>query len=193
MPTEAEKTVVDREGLLVELVNPDGIAVGACTVAEAHAEPGLRHRAFSVLLYDRAGRVLLQRRAEAKTRFPGRWSNTCCGHPSPNEPVVRAAATRLSEELGVTAPLTEIGVYCYRAHDPDSEYVEHEWDHVLVGLLEATPSPDPAEVAEWAWAETRLLRQSLRSDPGYYTPWLRGVLDLAITCRELPTPHARRP
>ncbi len=59
--------VTSREHLLVELVDETGTAIGACSVAEAHTAPGRRHRAFSVLLYDRTGRVLLQRRATVKT------------------------------------------------------------------------------------------------------------------------------
>ena len=51
----------------------------------------------------RTGRTLLQQRAAAKTRFPLRWANACCGHPAPGEAVTVAAARRLGEELGVTA------------------------------------------------------------------------------------------
>lgn len=109
--------MVDREELLVELVDGTGAAIGRCSVAEAHAPPGRPHRAFSVLVYDPAGRILLQRRAAGKTRFAARWSNTCCGHPAPGQEVAAAAIERLTAELGLTAPLTEVGVFAYRAAD----------------------------------------------------------------------------
>nr|WP_249412386.1 hypothetical protein [Micromonospora endophytica] len=70
-----------REAHLVELVDDAGHAVGETTVAAAHRPPGQLHRAFSVLLVAPDGRMLLQRRAAAKTRFPLRWANSCCGHP----------------------------------------------------------------------------------------------------------------
>src|SRR5690349_10987489 len=105
-----------REGTLVELVDAEGLALGTATVAEAHATPGFLHRAFSVLLVDPAGRLLLQQRAAGKTRFALRWANACCGHPGPGEPVVDAATKRLVEELGLeSVELTEVGVYVYRA------------------------------------------------------------------------------
>ena len=94
--------MTSREHLLVALVDEAGLPIGACSVAEAHTAPGRRHRAFSVLLYDQAGRVLLQRRAAVKTRFASRWSNTCCGHPAPGEYTTDAAAGRLTTELGLT-------------------------------------------------------------------------------------------
>ncbi|HEX6686503.1 MAG TPA: hypothetical protein VF062_27270, partial [Candidatus Limnocylindrales bacterium] len=57
-----------REEQLVELVDPQGVACGTATVARAHSAPGIRHRAFSVHLFDPQGRLLLQQRAAAKTR-----------------------------------------------------------------------------------------------------------------------------
>ncbi|MGK8504870.1 isopentenyl-diphosphate Delta-isomerase [Nocardia asiatica] len=170
----------DREALPVELVDDAGRAVGACSVAEAHLAPGRLHRAFSVLLFDSAGRVLLQRRAAVKTRFPSLWANTCCGHPAPGEPVITAGAVRLSEEMGLSTALTEAGIYRYHAADSRTGRVESEWDHVLIGRLDnGTPRPDPAEVADYAWIQPDALRDALADNPAAYTPWLAGVLDIA--------------
>ncbi|MET8654047.1 isopentenyl-diphosphate Delta-isomerase [Nocardia aurea] len=172
--------LTDREALPVELVDDAGHAIGACPVSQAHQPPGLLHRAFSVLLFDTTGRVLLQQRAAVKTRFPLVWANTCCGHPAPGESVTDAAANRLAEELGLTTDLTEVGVFRYQAEDADSGRVEHEWDHVLIGRLgSARPRPDPAEVADFAWVQPDALRMRLCDDPANYSPWLGGVLEIA--------------
>lgn len=173
---------MDREALLVELVDEHGTAAGSQTVSRAHTAPGQLHRAFSVLLYDRSGRTLLQRRAPVKTRFRSRWSNACCGHPGPGEELVTAANRRLSAELGLVATLREVGAFTYRAADPDSGRVEHEWDHVLVGDLDERHSlaPDPAEVSECAWVALDRLAAALATDPDAYTPWLPQVLRLGL-------------
>ncbi|MFC4123471.1 isopentenyl-diphosphate Delta-isomerase [Nocardia rhizosphaerae] len=169
----------DREALLVELVDDTGAAIGACSVADAHRPPGTLHRAFSVLLFDRDGRVLIQQRAAVKTRFPLQWANTCCGHPLPGQPVAEAAAVRLGEELGLTAGLTEVGSFRYHAGDASTGRVEHEYDHVLIGVTDAVPRPDPAEVGSWAWVAPTALRTDLAASPAKYTPWLAEVLDIA--------------
>ncbi|GEM30456.1 isopentenyl-diphosphate Delta-isomerase [Nocardia neocaledoniensis NBRC 108232] len=169
----------DREALPVELVDDTGAAIGTCSVADAHRPPGTLHRAFSVLLFDRAGRVLIQQRAAVKTRFPLQWANTCCGHPAPGQPVVEAAAIRLGEELGLAAELTEVGAFSYRAGDESTGRVEHEYDHVLIGVIDAAPRPDPAEVGSWAWVSPLSLREDLAATPGKYTPWLAEVLEIA--------------
>jgi isopentenyl-diphosphate delta-isomerase len=134
-----------------------------------------------VLLLDADRRILLQRRAAAKTRFPLRWANSCCGHPAPNQPVVAAATIRLREELGVTGvDLREIGIHQYRATDERTGRVEHEYDHVLVGHVAATLlcAPDPAEVAEVRWVQRSDIERDLTVDSQAYAPWLAGVVAL---------------
>ena len=180
--------MTDRERLFVELVDETGAAAGACTVAEAHTAPGREHRAFSVLLYDPDGRVLLQQRSATKTRFALLWSNACCGHPEPGQGVADAAVVRLTEELGMdrddTPPLIDVGVHRYRAVDEATGRVELEWDHVLVGVLTGPlPTPDPVEVASIRWTDSTLLQRELARDPDSFTPWLAGVLQVAVAAR----------
>ncbi|MFD3593385.1 isopentenyl-diphosphate Delta-isomerase [Nocardia sp. NPDC058640] len=178
-PTPAD-TSTDRETMLVELVDDTGVATGACSVDEAHRPPGILHRAFSVLLFDRRGNVLLQQRAAVKTRFPLQWANTCCGHPTPGQAVAEAAAIRLREEFGMTAELSEVGVFTYRAGDESTGRVEYEYDHVLIGSVGSLPPrPDPTEIACWAWIPPQAVRVDMTANPGKYTPWLPQVLDIA--------------
>ncbi|WP_018255063.1 isopentenyl-diphosphate Delta-isomerase [Salinispora mooreana] len=182
-----------REAHLVELVDEAGVVTGQTTVLAAHQPPGRLHRAFSVLLVDPDGRVLLQRRAAVKTRFPLRWANACCGHPLPGEPLTTAANRRLGEELGAApVELTEVGVHVYRAEDPATGRVEFEYDHVLRGDLpdRAPLRPDPEEVAELRWVSPAELAAELEADPHVYAPWLGGVLDRLLRPGE---PTLRQP
>jgi isopentenyl-diphosphate delta-isomerase len=169
-----------REAEAVELVDEAGAPAGSTTVDLAHRPPGLLHRAFSVLLFDGAGRLLLQRRAAGKTRFAMHWANTCCGHPAPGEAPAAAATRRLADELGLGGlTLTEVGVYRYQAADQATQRIENEFDHVLVGTLPADlpPAPDPHEVAELRWVDPDQLAADLAAGgTGRYAPWLVGVL-----------------
>ncbi len=170
-----------REHDLVELVDATGAATGRSTVDEAHRPPGQLHRAFSVVLTDPAGRVLLQRRAAVKTRFPLRWANACCGHPAPGIPVPEAALRRLGEELGVAGvEVSEVGVHVYAATDPETGRTEHEYDHVLLGQVDPDLPmlPDPSEIAEVGWVTRDELARGLSNHPNVYAPWLAGVIAL---------------
>jgi isopentenyl-diphosphate delta-isomerase len=176
--------VSSREAHAVELVAADGSTVGVSTVDAAHRAPGLLHRAFSVVLVDAGGRLLLQQRAAVKTRFALRWANACCGHPAPGEPVTVAASRRLAEELGISSvPLTEVGVHVYAAGDPATGRVEQEYDHVLLGRFDAGTAlaPDPAEVATVTWVSAADLDADLARAPSRYAPWLAGVVETCFS------------
>jgi isopentenyl-diphosphate Delta-isomerase len=168
-----------RESHPVELVDRTGRPLGVRTVEEAHQAPGRLHRAFSVVLTDDCGRILLQRRSAAKTRFASLWANACCGHPSPEQSVPDAANQRIREELGLgPVTLADAGVYLYYAEDPIAGRVEFEYDHVLVGRVPSDVSlaPDPNEVAELRWLNRHQLENSLGASPESYAPWLGGVI-----------------
>src|SRR5690348_12322060 len=102
---------------------------------------GLRHRAFSIVLLDDLGRVLLQRRSETKYHSAGLWANSCCGHPRPGETIRDAAVRRAREELGATVTLRKVGTFVYRV-PVSATMIEHEYDHVFVGTLLGELRPD---------------------------------------------------
>jgi isopentenyl-diphosphate delta-isomerase len=167
----------------VELVDEGGTPIGACSVVEAHSPPGRLHRAFSVLLFDADGRMLMQRRALDKSRFPGRWTNTCCSHPAPGDDLVTSARERVADELGLqVGELREVGSFVYRAADEESDAVEHEYDHVLVGECapDAQPTLDPSEIHSVRWMSRDEVLAGMREAPDRYSPWLPGVLRLSI-------------
>jgi isopentenyl-diphosphate delta-isomerase len=169
--------------MAVELVTSMGEPLGSATVRDAHVPPGRLHRAFSVVLFDLDGRTLLQRRAASKSRFGGLWSNTCCSHPAPGSTLIDFAVQRMGEELRLPPmDLAEVGRFSYRAADEVGGWVEHEYDHVLVGTIPATdPDPDPSEVDAWRWVSTDELHTELAQDPASFTPWFGQALTLAVS------------
>lgn len=169
---------------LVVLVDENDRAIGAAPKLEVH-ERGLLHRAVSLLLRDKQGRFLLQRRADVKYHSPGLWSNTCCGHPRPGESNESAALRRLRDEMGILeCNIRRVSSFLYRTAVGNG-LVEHEVDHVLIGEWSGEPLPDPSEVSEWRWMTEAALLADLAMNPDRYTPWLAGVLR---HCRGAPLP-----
>ncbi|MEU8349877.1 isopentenyl-diphosphate Delta-isomerase [Streptomyces sp. NPDC048845] len=155
------------EPVMLELVDENGTTIGTAEKQSVHLPPGRLHRAFSVFLFDAAGRLLLQRRALGKYHSPGVWSNTCCGHPYPDESPFAAAARRTSEELGASPSLLcEAGTVRYNHPDPASGLVEQEYNHLFVGLVQAELRPDPDEVGETAFVTAgELERRRAQREP----------------------------
>lgn len=162
----------------VVLVDTHDAPVGVADKLEAHQE-GWLHRAFSVFVFDANGRLLLQQRNSEKYHSGGLWSNTCCSHPFPEEPVAEAAQRRLREEMGFQCPLDPAFRFTYRAVLSDT-MIEHEYDHVLIGQAAPTVVPNPDEVQDWTWVAPAALRQDVHAHPEQYTAWFKIVLDRVL-------------
>lgn len=158
----------------VVLVDSSDRDVGSMEKLRAHEE-GALHRAVSVFVFDRLGRLLLQQRSAGKYHAARLWSNSCCGHPRPGESPVAAAARRLKEEMGLECRLQPVTTFLYRTQV--GTLVEHELDHVFVGLSDHEPRPDPTEVMAWRTSGLPELERDLTDRPDRYTPWLPLALE----------------
>src|ERR1700684_2417224 len=78
----------------VVLVDAHDVPQGVAPKIEVHSR-GLKHRALYVLVRNRPGDMLGHRHNAAKYHPGGRWTNACCSHPRPGEPVGEAAHRRL--------------------------------------------------------------------------------------------------
>lgn len=154
----------------VVLVDGRDRTLGAGPKLSVH-RAGLRHRAFSVFLFDPDGAVLLQSRAFSKYHSGGLWSNACCGHPRVGERVRDAAARRLFEELGLRIRLRKAGRLSYRADLPGG-WQENEIVHLFTATCTEVPAPDPAEVRAWRWIDPAELATDAAEWPEQFTAWL---------------------
>jgi isopentenyl-diphosphate Delta-isomerase len=155
----------------VILVTPQDEPLGVMEKMEAH-QKGLLHRAFSVFIFDKEGRMLLQQRAPQKYHGAYLWTNACCSHPMWNEPVEEAAQRRLMEELGFATPLEKIFSFTYKA-TVENGLVEHEYDHVFAGEYEGEIHMNEEEVCDYAYRNLAEIRSLVRENPGLFTSWFR--------------------
>jgi len=169
----ADSTLLDGEdpdqvGMMDEmciLVDIDDLPIGAASKLDCHRGAGLRHRAFSVLIFDGEDRLLLQKRASDKITFPGVWANSCCSHPldidgeketDDASGVKNAAVRKMEQELGIpagTIPADNLHLitrmeYMARMNDV---WVEHEIDHIMVVRADVEVSPNPNEIEDFRW------------------------------------------
>jgi len=137
---------------------------------------GWRHRALSIFLFDRAGRVMMQQRAASKYHSGGLWSNTCCSHSRPGEGTASAARRRLQEEMGIDCELSEMFSFVYRANLPNG-LIEHEYDHVFFGRYDGEPVINRDEADDWKWMTMSSLEADIKKRPAVYSYWLAACLD----------------
>jgi len=160
-------TRADEE--LVVLLDEAGRPAGTMPKADVHGPDTPLHLAFSVYLFDAGGRLLVTRRALGKRTWPGVWTNSCCGHPGPGEDPAEAMTRRLGEELGLAPREVELALpdFSYRATMADGT-MENEFCPVFRVVVDGDPTPAPAEVAEWHWAD---FASAATRTPWLVSPW----------------------
>jgi isopentenyl-diphosphate delta-isomerase len=156
----------------VVLLDASRRPIGSMARDLVHTTDTPLHLAFSCWVLDAEHRVLMTRRAVTKRTWPGVWSNACCGHPRPGEAVADAVVRRVDEELGLRVRELALAVphFAYRAVDA-SGIVEHEVCPVHVARVDADPSPDPSEVAEWRWVAWDDVVTIAATAPWALSPW----------------------
>ena len=159
----------------VVLVNSKDEPLGTMEKLEAHHK-GLLHRAFSVLIFNHKGELLIQKRAKHKYHCGGLWTNTCCSHQRLNEESINAGKRRLQEEMGFTTELVSIGNFIYRVAFPNG-LIEHELDHVLIGNYSEDPNPNKEEVEDWRYVSLETLNQEIKMNPNDYTYWFKEIMN----------------
>lgn len=158
------------------IVDKDDHCIGSMDKMAVH-QNGILHRAFSILLFDGAGNMLIQRRCRTKYHSPLLWANACCSHQREGESIEEATARRLREELGITGiPLRESFVFQYRC-SLDNSLIENEIDHVFVGKYLGHTIPfNRDEIDQVKWVGIPELKQSMsmRKDYAY---WFGLIMD----------------
>jgi len=159
---------------LLILVDRNDQEIGTMSKLEAHRE-GLLHRAFSILVWNSKGEMLIHKRAVGKYHSEGLWTNACCSHPMPGETISEAAHRRLREEMGFDCELEEAFSFIYK-EALDNGLTEHELDHVLTGNFDGIPDPDPTEVWDYRWISMDDLSQEIEKNPQSFTCWFKLIV-----------------
>ncbi len=159
----------------VVLVDKWDKEIGTMEKMEAHKK-GILHRAFSVLLFDVSGNMLLQKRSKNKYHSGGLWTNTCCSHPLPGENIESATRRRLQEEMGIDVQPTFSHTFIYKAALED-HLIEHELDHVFIGTYSGSPSVNKAEVEDWKYVDMEWLKRDMAAHPDSYTVWFKLIVN----------------
>ena len=173
------------------LVDSSGNSIGSETKLNCHFGDGQLHRAFSVLIFDSDGRMLVQKRSDDKITFPSVWANSCCSHPLdiPNENedvisgVMNAAKRKLHQELGISdsrlanLEFMHLGSFLYECRW-DSDWIEREVDHVLVAVADGIEvQPNPNEISSTRWIAGSEIDEMMAGE-GFWkdqivAPWFR--------------------
>lgn len=153
------------------LVDEADRRLGHLSKEACHEGRGVLHRAFSLLIFNGRGELLVQQRAPSKRLWPLYWSNSCCSHPRIMESMEVATRRRLHEELGLRCALHFLFKFQYHAQF-DETGAEHELCSVFIGRCDGPVDVNRAEIHDWRWISPDVLQRHMAgSDRSRYTPW----------------------
>jgi isopentenyl-diphosphate delta-isomerase len=159
----------------VILVDEQDNVVGAMDKLDAHRQ-GVLHRAFSIVIFNSKGELLLQKRSVNKYHSGGLWTNSCCSHPKPDELISHAASSRLNYEMGIDLQPAFAYKFLYKSQ-LNNNLIEHELDHVFTGVFDGTPVINSDEVEDWKFVNIDNLRADILQNPDDYTVWFRLIME----------------
>jgi isopentenyl-diphosphate delta-isomerase len=159
----------------VILVDETDRETGTMEKMEAHRK-GVLHRAFSILLFNSKGELLLQKRSSKKYHSGGLWTNTCCSHPQPGEDIIQAANRKLKQEMGIDLYPEFAFKFIYKT-SLDHQLIEHEYDYVLIGQFDGQPVINPDEVEDWKFIDMASVKREIENSPEIYTYWFKVILN----------------
>lgn len=160
---------------MVILVDEQNNEIGTAEKMYAHRH-ALLHRAFSILIFNKKGEMMLQERAVTKYHSGGLWTNACCGHTRPKEPLLSAAHRRLGEEMGFDCNLTEQFHFIYKV-PLNNELSEHEYLTIFTGEYNGSFIVNPEEADGWRWVSMENLKKELQEKPEQFTFWFKLIME----------------
>lgn len=158
----------------VILVDERDNVVGTMEKLEAHRK-GVLHRAFSILIFNSKGELLLQKRSKEKYHSGGLWTNACCSHPTLQESIRDTARKRLLHEMGIDLQPEFAYKFIYETK-LDKNLIEHELDHVFTGIFDGDPSINKQEVEDWRFMSIESIKADIKAQPEIYTDWFKLIM-----------------
>ena len=164
---------------LVILVDKNDNPIGTEEKVKCHLPNGKLHRAFTALLFDENGRLVITRRAKEKMLWPGDWDGTFASHPRKSETYVSSGERRMPEELGIVGKLDYLNKFEYHV-DYKKIGSENEICGTLIGVIDKSTELKEikGEIDEIKWILPKELISELKTNPEKYCPWMIIALKL---------------
>lgn len=160
----------DNANELFDVVDEHDQVIGQAPRGVVHQDPAFIHRSVQVLVFDRQGRLLLQRRSQSKDLFPGYYCASASGHVLAGDNYIATAEREVREELGVDLPLTYFGRVLVRSE------VETEITALFAARGDGPFAFHPTETDGGTFFSRGEVRRSLAKGTLPLTPALRAAL-----------------
>jgi len=157
----------------VILVDENDNPIGKEEKVKCHLPNGKLHRAFTALIFNGDGKLLLTKRGNGKMLWPNNWDGTVASHPRESETYVSSAERRMPEEIGIGCKMNYVNKFEY--HIPYKDIgSENEICGTLIGTVDSFDESSliKDEISEIKWIKPDELKNELEQNKDAYCPWM---------------------
>ena len=163
----------------VILVDENDNPIGKEDKVKCHLPNGKLHRAFTALIFNGDGKLLLTKRSGGKMLWPKYWDGSIASHPREGEEYDQAGERRIPEEIGVSCEMVKLNKFEY--HVPYKDIgSENEICATLIGRMGDSESTNeiwhhrrnPDEISDIKWISPDELKKELEENVDEYCPWM---------------------
>ncbi|NMB84055.1 hypothetical protein GYA28_02085 [Candidatus Roizmanbacteria bacterium] len=172
-----------KDSLFLERVDKTDKNLGQVERWFAHKE-GVLHRGFTVVIRYLNFFVVQHRKHLV---FDKVFDLSFSSHPvydkdrlQNNEEAIRVALDREWDIKNFSGDIKKIGQLYYKAKDDDSQYMEHEIDHIYLIDLESPPAANLDFAYDFAFIDKQTLKENLCSNKIKFAPWTKEIIDRMI-------------
>lgn len=152
----------------IGIVNKNDKVIGSMSIDEAPRQGQIR-RIVRIFLFDKKGKLFLQRRSSSKKTFPNTWDQSAGGHVEENESYLEAAKRELNEELGIKkAKLQELIKFYFESDDKDLHLREFSTLYTTTYSGKGLKC-DKNETSGGKWFLPKVLDQMIKDNPTDFT------------------------
>lgn len=155
----------------IQIVDEDDQPLGSASKHEAW-EKGLLHRIVSILVENKNGQLLLQKRGPLVAISPDTWDSSAAGHVDEGETYEQAALREIAEEIGLkNIELEELGYW--RSRDEIDNRILNRFNKLYrVRVKNPVFVLQETEVREVKWFSMPEIKLLLKETPEQVTSGL---------------------
>lgn len=145
------------------LVDDEGNVIGQATRSECHNGSKLLHPVIHLHVFNKEGKLFMQKRSATKDVQPNKWDSSAGGHIDLNETPQQAALREAGEEIG----LHNLTIHYIDKYIIETD-VERELTYCFYTQTSQEPKIDMKEVSDGRFWDINEIKEQLGKD--IFTP-----------------------
>jgi isopentenyldiphosphate isomerase len=164
---------------IIQQVDDNGKFLKYIPRMEGHIGEGKRHLGITLLVLNKRGKVLLQKRKHLV--FDNLWCFTADTHPykleSRDETIEQASKRALKEDFDIeNIDVENLGFFNY--FEQDDKYCENEYCAMVVGEYGGEIKMNLDHGYDFIWMNKKDFLKDFEENPEKYAPWVPGGIEI---------------